>query len=80
LFQPPLELFAPPTLWQISAEHGNGGLECRAPEKPGVIMARLMAIGTIDSASEALGKMAEWKRVACVQLYLEVRLPPVGGK
>ena len=80
LFQPPLELFPPPTLRQVGSKHRNGGLERRATEKPGVIVARLMAIWAIDAPSEAVGKMAEWKWVARVQLHLKVRLPTVCGE
>jgi len=78
--QPPLELFPPPTLGQVGTEQRNGGLERRTAEKPGIVVARLMAIWAIDAPSKAVGKMAEWKWVARVQLHLKVRLPAVGGE
>jgi hypothetical protein len=80
LFQPPLELFPPPAFGQIGAEHGNGSLECWATKKPRIVVTRLMAIWTIDAPAEAIGKVAERERVACVQLYLEIGLTTVGGE
>jgi hypothetical protein len=80
LLQPPLELFPPPTLRQVGSKHRNGGLERRATEKPGIVVARLMAVWTIDAPSEAVGKVAERKRVARVQLHLKAGLPAVGGE
>jgi hypothetical protein len=80
LLQPPLELFPPPTLRQVGSKHRNGGLERRATEKPGIIVARLMAVWTIDAPSEAVGKVAERKRVASVHLHLKARLSAVGRK
>ena len=80
LFQPPLELFPPPAFWQIGAEDRNGSPECWATKKPGVIVTRLMAIWTVDAPSEAVGKVAERKGVARVQLHLEVGLTAVGAE
>ena len=80
LFQPSLELFPPPALGQVGSKHRNGGLECRPTEKPGVIMTRLMAIRTIDASSEAVGKVAERKWVASMDLHLKARLSAVSGK
>src|SRR5688572_28408960 len=80
MFQPPLELFPPPALWQIGAEQENGSPECWATKKPGIVVTRLMAIWTIDAPSEAVGKVAKREGVARVQLYLEIRLTAVGGE
>lgn len=80
LFQPPLELFPSPALGQVSAEHGNSGPERGATKKPRVVVTRLVAVWTIDAPSKTVGKVAERKWVARVQLYLEVRLPAVGGE
>jgi len=39
-----------------------------------------MAVGPIHAPPELLGQLPEWKRVARVKLYLEVRLLAVGGE
>jgi len=80
LVQPPLELFPPPTFRQVGAKHWNGGLECRATEKPGIVVTRLMAIRAINTPSEAVCEVAKRKWVARVQLHLKVWLTAVGGE
>ena len=40
----------------------------------------MMAIWTIDAPSEAVGKVAERKWVASMDLHLKARLSAVGGK
>jgi hypothetical protein len=74
LIEPPLELLPFPALGEMVAEERKGSFQLSPSKEPGEVMPALVAIWPVHAPPEPFRELAERKRIARVEFYLEIGL------